>query len=159
MTTLYVRDGAEFRVAESKIILERADRLILSRLRVGAPVLNQPEKIHHFLRHHSGRQDFEVFGLIHFDCLLRLIAVEDLFRGTIDRANVYAREVVRSAIQHNSHSLVVFHNHPSGSVEPSPADEELTHRLKAALQTVDIRLLDHLVVGETVYSFADHGLL
>ena len=159
MTTLYVREGSDFRVAENNLILEKADRLISSRFRIGASVLDEPQRTRRFLRHHLGGREFETFGLIHLDSLHRLIALEDLFRGTIDGAHVYPREVVKSALQHNSQALIAFHNHPSGLSEPSPVDIGITRRLKDALAMVNVRLVDHMVVGEAIYSFSEHGLL
>jgi len=159
MTTLYVREGSEFRVAESQLILEKADQLISNRFRVGAPVLDHPQRTRQFLRYHLGGREFEIFGLIHLDSRHRLIALEDLFRGTIDGTDVYPREVLKSALQHNSQALILFHNHPSGLPEPSAVDIGITRQLKDALAMVDVRLVDHMVVGETVYSFSEHGLL
>jgi DNA repair protein RadC len=106
-----------------------------------------------------GGKDYEVFGLVHLTARHRLIAVEDLFRGTIDGARVYPREVVKSALARGSASVIIFHNHPSGGSEPSQADEEVTRRLRQALALVDVRLLDHLIVAEKIYSFAEHGIL
>ncbi|WP_375142670.1 JAB domain-containing protein [Methylomonas koyamae] len=89
----------------------------------------------------------------------KVIACEELFRGTIDGASVYPREVVKTALQHNAAALIFAHNHPSGISQPSQADRVITEKLKSALALIDIRVLDHFVVGEAVYSFAEHGLL
>ncbi|MGB5209269.1 MAG: JAB domain-containing protein, partial [Gammaproteobacteria bacterium] len=90
----------------------------------------------------------------------RLIGLEELFRGTIDGASVYPREVVRQALAHNAAAVILAHNHPSGVAEPSQADEAITRRLKNALALVDIRVLDHLVIGDgEAVSFAERGLL
>ena len=86
-------------------------------------------------------------------------AFEKLFRGTIDGASVYPREVVKAALMHNAAAVIFAHNHPSGVAEPSKADEAITKRLKDALSLIDVRVLDHLVVGEEVISFAERGLL
>jgi DNA repair protein RadC len=101
----------------------------------------------------------EVFGLLHLDNRNRLIAVADLFRGTIDGASVHPREVVQSVLQHGSAGVILFHNHPSGVGEPSPADHGVTRRLRTALQLIDVKVLDHLIVGDPVYSFQEAGLL
>ena len=159
MTKLYVREGLEFREAESNTILMQADALISRRFCSAARLLSEPQRVKDFLRFHLGGKDYEVFRLLHLTKRNRLIAVEDLFRGTIDGANVYPREVVKSALARGSASVIVYHNHPSGHSEPSPADEGVTRRLRQALDLVDVRLLDHLVVGETIYSFAEHGIL
>jgi DNA repair protein RadC len=105
-------------------------------------------------------REFETFCLIYLDNRHRLIACEDLFRGTIDGASVHPREVVKEALRHNAAAVILAHNHPSGVAEPSHADELITRRLREALQLVDIRVLDHLIVagGETV-SFAERGLI
>lgn len=103
--------------------------------------------------------EYEVFVCLFLDNQHRVIACEELFRGTIDGASVYPREVVKAALQHNSAALIIAHNHPSGISEPSQADKVITEKLKAALALIDIRVLDHFIVGESVYSFAEHGLL
>lgn len=103
--------------------------------------------------------EHEVFLCLFLDNQHKVIACEELFRGTIDGASVYPREVVKTALQHNAAALIMAHNHPSGISEPSQADRAITEKLKTALALIDIRVLDHFVVGETVYSFAEHGLL
>ena len=159
MTTLYVRDRSGFREADATAVLERAQALLARRYRVGSPVLTSPALTREFLRFHLGRCDYEIFGVLHLDSRHRLIAVEDLFRGTINGASVHPREVVKAALTHNAAALVLFHNHPSSLSDPSPADELITRRLKEALALVDIRVLDHLIIGESIYSFAENGLL
>jgi len=102
----------------------------------------------------------EVFGVIYLDSRNRVIASEVMFRGTIDGASVHPREVVKAALSKNAAGVIFFHNHPSGIAEPSQADELITRRLKEALGLVDIRVLDHLVVGDGICeSFAERGLL
>jgi DNA repair protein RadC len=159
MTTLYVREGLDFREAESNLILAQADALISRRFCTGARPLTQPEETRHFLRLHLGGRDHEVFGLLHLTSRLKLIAVEDLFRGTIDQASVHTREVVKSVLAHGSTSVIIFHNHPSGACEPSKSDEAVTRKLREVLALIEVRVLDHLIVGEKIFSFADHGML
>jgi DNA repair protein RadC len=90
----------------------------------------------------------------------RIIEFVELFRGTIDGASVYPREVVKTALAVNAAAVIFAHNHPSGLAQPSEADKALTHRLKMALNVVDVRVLDHFIVGaEEIYSFAEHGFL
>ncbi|WP_045856084.1 RadC family protein [Teredinibacter purpureus] len=102
----------------------------------------------------------EVFAALFLDSQHRLIAFEELFQGTIDGAAVYPREVVKRALSHNAAAVIFAHNHPSGIAEPSNADHNITRRLKDALSLLDIRTLDHLVVGDAdVVSFADNGWL
>ena len=108
------------------------------------------------LRHRAN----EVFGCLFLDNRHRVIAFEELFQGTINGASVHAREVVRRTLHHNAAALIVAHNHPSGVAEPSQADIHLTQRLADALRLVDVRLLDHFVVGDgEVVSLAERGLL
>ena len=116
MTTLYVREGTEFREAEPNDILTRAHALISQRYRTGATVLSNPDRTAEFLRIHLGARDYEVFGVLHVNTQNRLIAVEDLFRGTLDGASVYPREVVKSALQHESAAVIAFHSHPLCSI-------------------------------------------
>jgi DNA repair protein RadC len=98
--------------------------------------------------------------VLYLDAQNRVLADEELFRGTLTQTSVYPREVVRRALQLNSAAVILAHNHPSGAAEPSRADEFLTQSLKSALQLVDVRVLDHLVVGRgQVVSFAERGLL
>lgn len=101
----------------------------------------------------------EVFAVLFLDNRNRIVSFDKMFNGTIDGASVYPREVVRSAINHNAAAVIFAHNHPSGVAEPSHADEVITRRLKEALALVDVRVLDHFVVGDTIVSFAERGLL
>jgi DNA repair protein RadC len=94
-----------------------------------------------------------VFGLLHLNSAHRLIAMQDLFRDTLNRCSVYAREVVRSVLHHNSACVVLYHNHPSGNAQPTNADPEITDRIRAALRLIDVTVLDHLIVGDRVFSF------
>ena len=101
-----------------------------------------------------------MFACLFLDNRHRLIRFEELFRGTIDGASVHPREVVRQALAHNAAALILAHNHPSGVAEPSGADRQITRRLVDALALVDVRVLDHLVVGRgEAFSFAEQGLL
>ena len=140
-------------------MLDRAQALIAQRYRAGSPVLTSPERTREFLRMHLGACDRETFGVLHLDNRHRLIAAEDFFRGTIDRASVHPREVVKAVIAHNAAAIVLYHNHPSGSSEPSAADELITRRLKDSLAFIDVRVLDHLIIAESIFSFVEHGLL
>jgi DNA repair protein RadC len=102
---------------------------------------------------------YEVFACLFLDTRHRVIAFEELFRGTIDGASVHPRELVRRALEHNAAAVILAHNHPSGVAEPSAADRQITTRLKDALALVDVRVLDHCVVGDEIVSFAERGLL
>jgi DNA repair protein RadC len=124
------------------------------------PLLSNPRLVReHLLIHYAGAQR-ESFAVLHLDNRHRLIAFEELFAGTIDGASVHPREVVKFALARNAAAVILAHNHPSGVAEPSQADEMITTRVRDALALVDIRVLDHLVVGgSTVTSFAERGLL
>lgn len=106
-----------------------------------------------------GKPEREEFACLFLDNKHNVITFETLFYGTIDGASVYPREVVKRALAHNAAACIITHNHPSGDPEPSEADRKITERLQEALALVDVRVLDHLVVGHTTYSFVEHGLL
>src|SRR5215213_1250590 len=139
--------------------LELTRRHYRETLSIGS-VLSAPDATHAFLLAQLRDRPFEVFCCLHLDNRHRLIAFEEMFRGTIDSASVHPREVVREALKHNSAAVILAHNHPSGVVEPSQADELITRRLKDALALVDVRVLDHVIIGDSrCFSFAQHGLL
>ncbi|MCB1616108.1 MAG: DNA repair protein RadC [Pseudomonadales bacterium] len=139
-------------------VLEKATELLAERyLRQGE--FFQAEDTKHYLQHKLGVYEREVFAVLLLDSQHRLIAYRELFQGTIDCANVYPREVVKVALQANAAAVIMAHNHPSGSPEPSQSDKIITRRLVEALALVDVRVLDHIVVGETATSFAQRGLL
>jgi DNA repair protein RadC len=128
-------------------------------LRVGG-ALTAPDATRRFLVAQLRDRQYEVFCCLFLDNRHRLIAFEEIFRGTIDGASVHPREVIRQTLLHNAASVIVAHNHPSGALDPSPADEYVTRRLREALALVDVRLLDHFIVGDgRCYSFSEHGLL
>lgn len=123
-------------------------------------VLSDPSATRAYLALQMARAEHEVFACVFLDNRNRVIAFEELFRGTIDGAAVYPREVVKAALAHNAAALILAHNHPSGIAEPSPADRDITRRLTEALALVDIRVLDHLILArEATTSFAKRGLL
>ncbi len=145
--------------AEFRAILELGRRYLESRLQRGDP-LASPGETRRFLESKLKGYPQEVFACLFLDNRHRLICFEEMFHGTIDGASVHPREVVRRALSHNAAAIIVTHNHPSGVAEPSRADRALTRRLQEAAALVDVRLLDHVVVGdgETV-SFAERGWL
>jgi DNA repair protein RadC len=123
-------------------------------------LLNSPSTVRDYLRLRLGHLPHEVFLALFLDAQNRLIAAEELFRGTLTQTSVYPREVVKRALALNAAAVVFAHNHPSGVSEPSRADEMLTRTLKDALQLVDVRVLDHLIVGHSgIMSFAERGLV
>jgi len=124
------------------------------------PLLDSPAATHRFLIAQLRDQPHELFCCLHLDNRHRLIAFDELFRGTIDGASVHPREVVKQALGRNAAAVILAHNHPSGVAEPSQADELITHRLREALALVDIRVLDHCIVADNgCLSFAERGLL
>lgn len=145
--------------AELVAVLEIARRAIDQRLRE-QPVFTSPEGVKDYLRLQLGHLDHEVFAALFLDAQHRLIQYRVLFRGTLTQTSVYPREVVKQALALNAAALILSHNHPSGVAEPSRADEFLTQTLKNALQLVDVRVLDHVIVGQGhCVSFAERGLL
>ena len=138
-------------------ILRQAEEILRSRLSKGT-VLDQPETTRKYLQMKIADKPSEEFGGLFLDNRHRIIHEETMFYGTIDGANVYPRVVAQKALRVNAAALIVYHNHPSGTPEPSHADRALTRRLKDALDLVDVRLLDHIVVGyEGTVSFAERG--
>ena len=129
------------------------------RYRTDSPSLTSPQASKDYVKLQLSRYEHEVFACLWMDNRNRVINFNKLFRGTIDGASVYPREVVKAALKHNAAAVIFAHNHPSGVAEPSHADEQITKRLKDALALIDVRVLDHLVVGEEVISFAERGLL
>jgi DNA repair protein RadC len=147
------------RQAELATVLEIARRALAQQLKA-APVFDSPQKVKDFVALRLGALNHEVFGVLFLDSQHRLIEMQELFRGTLARTSVYPREVLRQALLANAGAAILVHNHPSGVAEPSKADESLTQSLVAALRVIDVRVLDHLVVGAgTVVSFAERGLM
>ena len=139
--------------------VELARRLALQELQ-GADVLSSPGQTRQFLQHHLGGLDREVFSVIFLDSQHRVMRCEDLFLGTLDGAAVYPREVAVRALQYRAAAVIFAHNQPSGVAQPSSADRRITERLVAALGLLDIRVLDHIIVGSGCeFSFAEQGLL
>ena len=123
-------------------------------------VFAQPSAVTDYLKVHFAGREYESFVVLYLDAQNCLIEVEELFRGPLTQTSVYPREVVKSALRFNAAAVMLSHNHPSGSVTPSRADEHLTQTPKAALSLVDVRVLDHLVIaGNSALSFAETGLL
>jgi DNA repair protein RadC len=156
---LHQRGMGTAKVALLRAAVELGKRYINSSLRRGA-ALTSAQLVRDCLRAKLRHYPYEVFAALFLDNRHRVIRFEEMFSGTIDAANVYPREVVKRALELNAAALIVAHNHPSGVTEPSRADQHLTIRLKNALALVDIRLLDHFVVGDgSPVSFAERGLL
>ena len=145
--------------AELAAVIEMARRALAQRL-ADAPVFDSPQMVKDYLQLHLGQLAHEEFAVLFLDAQHRLISLDTLFTGTLGQTSVYPREVVKRALARNAAAVILAHNHPSGVAEPSRADEYLTQTLKSALALVDVRVLDHLVVGcGQVVSLAERGLL
>ena len=149
----------EAKYVQLQAVLEMAQRALGEQLKKGA-ALTSPQAVRDFLRLRLHGLAHEVFVGVFLDAQHRVLAVEDLFSGTLMQTSVYPREVVKRALHHNAAAVIFAHNHPSGVAEPSRADELLTASLKRALALVDVKVLDHFVVGaDSVLSFAERGIL
>ena len=140
-------------------LIQRALKVLDARMRTGEP-LSAPNAVRDYLRLKLARLEHEVFFCVFLDAQNRVIATDEMFRGTLTQTSVYPREIVKAALRYNAAGVILSHNHPSGVAEPSHADELLTRTLKDALAMVDCRVLDHFVVAGTgILSFAERGLL
>lgn len=156
---LYIRrDNGRYREATPTEVATTAASYMLSELK-GQPVLGNPESVRSFLRQRLGHLDYEVFGVIFLDTRHRLIDYLELFRGTLDSCSIHPREVVKEALYHNAAAAVFAHCHPSGDPTPSRSDIKITNRLRTALDLIDVRVLDHFVVGSEIVSMAERGLI
>ena len=145
-----------FKTSELNELLERAADALAEKYKREGTFTN-PTNVKEYLKLKLGAHDREVFAVMFLDNQHQLISFEELFFGTIDAASIYPREVLKAALNHNAAAVVFAHNHPSGIAEPSQADKRITQRLVDALKLVDIRVLDHIVVGEDCVSFAEKG--
>ncbi len=145
--------------AELMAVVELARRALAQELKQ-RPLFDSPKAVGQYLQLQLGHKPHEVFAVMFLDSQHRLLALEELFRGTLSQTSVYPREVVLRALHHHAAAVVLAHNHPSGTAEPSRADESLTQTLKAALSLVDVRVLDHFVVtAHGCRSMAEMGLV
>jgi DNA repair protein RadC len=168
LTRLFAASRAEFcavhglgdaKYAQLQAVLEMARRALGEEMRQG-DALASPAAVRDYLRLALAGKAYEVFCVVFLDTQHRVLAVEELFRGTLTQTSVYPREVVKRALAHNAAALILAHNHPSGLAEPSRADETLTQTLKSALALVDVAIIDHFIVGNgCALSFAERGLL
>ena len=147
------------KTAEIMAVLELARRALAEQLKEKT-MFATPQAVRDYLQLQLGSRPYEVFAVLFLDSQHRLIVLEEMFRGTLTQTSVYPREIVIRALALNAASVVLAHNHPSGTTKPSRADEALTHTLKAALALVDVRVLDHFVVTSAqAVSMAELGLL
>jgi DNA repair protein RadC len=145
--------------AELLAVFEMARRALSQRLKE-REAFHTPGAVKQYLQLQLAHKNHEVFAVLFLDSQNRMLAMEELFRGTLSQTSVYPREVVLRALHHQAAAVVLSHNHPSGSVQPSRADEHLTQTLKASLALVDVRVLDHIIVGQgQVLSMAEQGLM
>jgi len=169
LTTLCNASAGEFKAipgmglakyAQLQAVMELARRALAEQM-VSRDIFESPEAVRSWLRLRIGSLPHEVFYVLLLDTRHQLIDAVELFRGTLSQTSVYPREVLKLALQHNAAAVIFAHNHPSGTSEPSRADELLTGTLKQALELVDIRVLDHFIVTahSTPLSFAERGLL
>lgn len=140
-------------------VIARALKLLEGRLRAGA-ALTSPGAVRDYLRLLLTGREHEVFVCLWLDAQHRVIEASEAFRGTLTQTSVYPREIVKDALKHNAAAVIFAHNHPSGVAQPSNSDELLTRNLRDALALVDVKVLDHFIVGgATAISFAERGLL
>jgi len=164
ISVLLSEKAASYRVDQCVSLRLRAARELVRRslsedLRCG-DALGSPHAVRDYLRLTLMGREHEVFMVLFLDAQNRLIESEEMFRGTLTQTSVYPREVVKRSLHFNASGVILAHNHPSGLAEPSQADEALTRALKQALGLVDVRVLDHFVIGSnTITSFAERGLL
>jgi DNA repair protein RadC len=145
--------------AEADNVLTAAREILATRIKHG-DVLGSPGTVRDYLRLLLHDREYEVFVVVLLDAQNRVLASEEMFRGTLTQTSVYPREVVKTALRHNAAAVIFAHNHPSGVTEPSHADQLLTQSLKQALALVDIKVLDHFIVaGGSALSMAERGLL
>lgn len=150
----------KYMLARERKTVDKALEILASYMRGPSCAFTSPDAVKQYLCLHLGNLPYEAFGMLFLDSQHRLIAYETMFRGTLTQTSVYPREVVIQALAHNAAAVVLTHNHPSGAVVPSKADETLTQTLKNALALVDIRVLDHVVVsGNKATSMAELGVM
>ena len=145
---------------EETQIINQAKKILLAKSRSNQVAFEHPQVVKDYLQLKYAAEEKEVFAIVMLDTKHRLIAYKQLFTGSIDSASVYPREVVKATLKANCAAVILAHNHPSGVVEPSHSDKVLTDRLKEALALVEVRVLDHFIVGyDGVYSFVENGHL
>lgn len=156
---LFVHTGKRYIRASDSLVLNCARQMLAERFRTNAPMLSSPQRVREFLSIAVGHYDVEVFAVVLLDGNHRFIDYVELFHGTIDCVKIYTRRVVECVLAHCAAGVLLVHNHPSGVPKPSRGDVELTFTIRQALATIDVRVVDHFVVGESVASLHDLGLL
>jgi len=158
-TTVNALPPAEDLDRQDRIIAEALEYLAHRMLRADDVHITSPDALRNYLKLKLARLEHEVFFVVFMTNRHRVIAFEEMFRGTIDGSAVHPREVLKRVLHHNAAAVIFAHNHPSGVAEPSRADETITRRLQDALALIDVRVLDHIVVADDIVSFAERGLL
>lgn len=157
--TLYVWEAGGYRPATLEEMVQAARQALAQKFRRGRR-LSSMALVRDYLQIVLAPKAYEVFCLLLLDSKEHVLEFTEVFRGTLDMSSVHPREVVRDVLQYNAAAVILVHNHPSGIAEASHADELVTQRLKTVLALIDVRVIDHLVVGANdVFSFAEHGLL
>ncbi len=151
----FIINGTYEAAALATILIDNAQEYFI-RESVG---LTSPEHAQDYIRACIAHNESEVFAVLFMDNRHRVISFDVMFHGTIDGASVYPREVVKRALEHNAAAVILAHNHPAGISTPSEADKALTIRLKDALALIDVRVIDHIIIGEDTYTFSEHGLI
>lgn len=161
MQTLFTQDASgSYSPAADDVVVAAALRITSKAVRRYSSPLINPRAVREYLVLLLAGLEYEIFAALFLDVRNRVIKFDELFRGTLAEAAVYPREVVKAALKYNAAAVIFVHNHPSGETTPSYADEAITRRLKAALDLVDVRVLDHLIVGvDHVESFSERGAL
>ncbi len=139
-------------------VVEMSRRYLDEKIHRG-DAMSSVHDVKRYLQSRLQHYPFEVFSCLFLDNKHRVIEYEELFRGTIDSASVHPREVVRRVLHHNAAAIVLAHNHPSGVAEPSESDKAITQKLQQALRLIEVRLLDHFIIGDDVISFAERGMM
>ncbi|WP_267926062.1 RadC family protein [Desulfolithobacter dissulfuricans] len=156
---LYVQDQCGTYVpAPQEVVLAEAKRISSYRLRRGAEITT-PDIAKAVIQQKLGSYQYEMFACLFLDTKHRVLAFTEMFRGSVNQATVHPREVVKEALRLNASAVILAHNHPSGDSTPSQSDIELTRKLKEILGVIDVRVLDHLVIGDDVAAFSELGLL
>lgn len=158
MSTLFIKRNNRYYPADPAQVMSEAAALYKTQFK-GQNPLTSPQLAKDYLQTTIGAQERENFLVIFLDNQNRVIESEILFTGTIDGAAIYPREVVKRSLHHNAAAVMLAHNHPSGLAEPSRADKAITEKLKQALELIDVSILDHFIVGTTIYSFLEGGIL
>ncbi len=156
---LFIKEtNGQYRIASKDDVIFEATHIYNSYFAKGAEI-SKPADSADYLKLKLAQYEHEVFICLFLDNQNRVISCDEISHGTIDSASVYPREVVKATLRHNANAVIFAHNHPSGIAVPSNADKMITLKLKDALNTIDVRVLDHIVIGDGTYSFAEHGLL